>query len=351
MEMQLRSFQKSQDYGGQRQLFALSFPETVNTEISSDLHYSWKFETLPSWQYVAQDEAVIGYYAAIKYQYKIGPSFVSCGMVCDVMTHPERRGKGIFTKLGHFSTNALAEEKVAFTSGYPIRPEVIPGHLKVGWKIVLSLPVYVRIVSLKKLVPSILWPLSFLGDAFLKGIYFSFDLFRSKSYICEIFKQNDFLKLNDYEMFLKAWLMQQTNALIKDRSFLQWRTGAPQTEYLFLILRKKEKMVGMAIVREVVLKGIATLAILDIMILQEEWRGAGALHHKILRCARDRQLSLIAGMTSARWAWRYSFFRNFFIRTPAVFSLIVKELNKFPGSENLFRPEAWHLFWLDSDDL
>jgi hypothetical protein len=31
-------------------------------------------------------------------------------------------------------------------TGYPIRPEVIPGHLKVGWSIVAKLPVYVKVV-------------------------------------------------------------------------------------------------------------------------------------------------------------------------------------------------------------
>lgn len=356
MNIDYRHFNIS-DYAEQRKLFELSFPETLGTSIISDQHYKWKFESfpykIPSYQYVASEPAeLVGYYAAIPFQYQVNQKIYTCGMVCDVMTHPDRRGKGIFTKIGHYSTQEMKNEELAFTTGYPIRPEVIPGHLKVGWKIVLQMPMYLRVLGVKTLLPKPFRFLSPLINIFVKLVS-SITLIPVSGYQVTNLSREDFFKThqNDYPDFLEAWLKEQENALIKSLPFLEWRTGAPESVYRFLVLLKDNQMKGLAIVRPCVLKGVESLAILDCMILKEHFSGAKALHQSLWKTARDFKKDVIVCMCSSKWASNYNFFGSLYVKTPAVFSLIVKKLNDSISDESLFSKDKWHLFWIDSDDV
>jgi len=126
-------------------MFRLCFPESISAGTYLNGHYHWKFHTTDrrSYEYQAADNTkLLGYYAAIEYAYIINGVEHNVAMVCDVMTHPDARGQGVFTKIGRYSTEQLADEGLSFSTGYPIRPEVIPGHLKVGWKALFQLPVY-----------------------------------------------------------------------------------------------------------------------------------------------------------------------------------------------------------------
>jgi hypothetical protein len=148
MAITYQLFDHTKDLARQRALFCESFPENVGTSSESNAHYFWKFHSFPgalkSYEFGAYAEnELIGYYAAIPYRYEISGEVKSCGMVCDVMTHPKMRGQGVFAGIGNFSTQSMKEAGVDFTTGYPIRPGVIPGHLKVGWKIIFDLPMYI----------------------------------------------------------------------------------------------------------------------------------------------------------------------------------------------------------------
>ena len=75
-------------------------------------------------------------------------------MVCDVMIGTAARGKGVFTNLGKYSINQLRLEAVDFTTGNPIRSEVIPGHKKVGWESPFELPMYGKFISFNSFLNS-----------------------------------------------------------------------------------------------------------------------------------------------------------------------------------------------------
>ena len=348
---------KNDDYTKQRKLFELSFPETVGTSIIEDRHYKWKFNQFPSevnsYQYIASEpDELVGYYAAIPYQYQINSKIYSCGMVCDVMTHPDRRGKGIFTKIGYYATNEMKLAGLGFTTGYPIRPEVIPGHIKVGWKIVFEMPMYLRIVGLKTLLPK---PLSFLAPFlnFFVRILQSWTLIPSSNFQVLNLSREDFLKnhTSAYEIFLQTWLSEQNNALIKSPAFLEWRTGAPDSIYRFLVLKKNINIVGLSIARPTNLKGVESLAVLDFMVLKEYYRGAKSIHQALWKMAQAYNKDVIVCMTSRSWAKSYNFFSSLYVKTPAVFSLIVKKLDENIHDKELFDMTKWHLFWIDSDDV
>lgn len=361
MEISYREFDSERDREPKRGLFRLSFPETAGTAMETEAHHAWKFSSfpdpVPSYQYVAAEEnELVGYYAAIPYTYLIDGKPYRCGMVCDVMTHPERRGKGIFTGIGHFATNAMKEEGLAFTTGYPIRPEVIPGHLKVGWKIVVELPMYLRPIGLSSFLPPTLRALAPLIDPLLNVVQ-CWSWLMPSGYSVETLSRSEFLgryssdSNDDYRTFVEEWTAGQNNALVKSVEFLNWRTGAPDTEYRFLLLRCTGKIVGMAIARPTVLKGVETLATLDFAILSTHFKGSRALHLGLRQLARLLRKDAVACMISARWAKAYRFPGSAYLRSPAVFSLIVKKLDDSLAEDTIYDGDRWHLCWLDSDDL
>jgi hypothetical protein len=356
MEIGYRAFNRNTDLNKQRKLFSLSFPETAGQSAGEISHYQWKFESFPyknpSYEYVASEpEELVGYYAALPYHYQINRKEVVCGMVCDVMTHPDRRGKGIFTKIGHYSTNEMKKENLAFTTGYPIRPEVIPGHIKVGWKIVLEMPMYLRLVGVGSLIPK---NIKFLAPIInpLVRLLQCWTHFKKAGYEVSTLSRESFLKLEPtlYNNFLHTWLNEQENSLIKSLDFLSWRTNAPHSTYYFLTLKKDQKIVGLSIARPMVLKGVESLAILDFMMLTDHLHASGVLHQYLWKLALGNKKDVIVSMTIPRLAKKYRFFHFLYVKTPAVFSLIIKKLSDNIADEDLFNQNKWHLFWIDSDD-
>ncbi len=360
-DLELRSYIPEKDAEQQRELFLLSFPENKGTSICSEEHSSWKFEqfpgTPPSYQYVARNqEDILGYYAAIPYPYKINQSEIRCGMVCDVMTHPKSRGHGIFTKIGHFATQDLMQQGLGFTSGYPIRPEVIPGHLKVGWKKVLKLPMYMKILKTKTLLPKGFRFLAFFLDPLfyiLNCVPRIFGKFHSQ-YKTEVEGIHLFdEKTDEIDEFLSSWISEQKNALLKSSAFLKWRTSAPKTIYQFIFVReiKSQKIVALSIVRPTNIKGVEVLAVLDFMTLKAHRSSSNQMIEQMTELALKLKKDAIVCMTTRKWARQYRFLNHLMLPTPAIFTLILKKLDSKIDEMDLFTEDNWHLFWIDSDDL
>lgn len=346
------------DFQQQRELFKLSFPETAGTAVESEEHYRWKFRGFPaappSYEYVGEENGVLAaYYAAIPYPYQVSGRPVAAGMVCDVMTHPSFRGRGLFTGIGRYATGQLGNAGIGFVTGYPIRPEVLPGHLKVGWRVIQRMPVWLRMLGTRSLLPP---PLRFASVVLNPLVRVAFAWARpAPGYTTRIVDRDRFLEeIADtaaYATLLQRWKANVPNALDKTADFMRWRTAAPGTAYHFMLLLRGEALVGLAVVRDAELKGIACLAVLDLMIDPEHQKGVRSVHHGLAAFGRSRGRDALACMSSVQWARNYGFVRSGYLRTPAVFSLIVKKLDPALTDAEIYDDKRWHTFWLDSDDL
>lgn len=359
MELRFEAFTAQHHLDAQRELFRDCFPENIGTSVESEEHYRWKFHafpaTPPSYEYVAWDaeHRMLGYYAALPFRYRYRGRTFTCGMVCDVMTHSHARGKGVFTKLGRYATAQLQAQGLDFTTGYPIRPEVIPGHLKVGWKVMFDLPLRLKVLKsgavLRKLRLSMLAP---LVDGVLELLCM---LARPRKQVgfeasCFDFKVFADLHRDGYERFYERWSSQRELALEKSMEFLQWRLGAPEARYQVISVRKNEELVALSFVRETILKDVPTLAILDVMVLKDAPGALAALYLEMEHYARTRQLETLSVMASGSTSGRLSLTRYGFLRTPFTFKLIVKPLAGL-AEMPLDSESAWDLMWMDSDDL
>jgi hypothetical protein len=354
--MILKEFRAEESLTKQRILFEECFPETVGKVKSTEGHYYWKFHSKPgpvqSVEYEAViDDELVGYYAAIPYEYSSSVGNQTIAMVCDVMTGVAARGKGVFTKLGIHSTNAMGIHGYDIALGYPIRPEVIPGHIKAGWQIMFDLPLFGRFLrfdtflSQKKL--SFLSPLAYAVE-YLATTFRSSFLYASKSQVTFHECTDDILQqLSEY--YEKAG-KRYNFSLVKNADFLKWRLRAPEQTYTICIAKNNHQIVGCAVLKKFDREGMSCVGILD---LEME---PGALMPKnmvyeITRWARKSGADLILTMISASLSTKYRLLRDFFIRTPFSFKLIAKPLSSDKEAHLIIQEASSHLMWIDSDDL
>lgn len=355
MELSFSHFNHTDSIDQQRALFKDCFPETNGEVIQEEFHYRWKFHSfpnsIPSYEYSCySDSQMVGYYAAIPYRYKIGAKVTPVGMVCDVMTSSKHRGKGIFTKMGTYSTSELSSV-VPFTMGYPLRKEVIPGHLKVGWKIPFSMPLYMKFIRLNTLLTNkrlgLLAPLANVFISLYNGVVKS-DFNRSYSFTLST-------NINDvigYDAFVKEWSFTLPNALIKDMQFANWRYSAPERIYKFISINNIDgKIIGFVSFRNIIKEGVPSYGILDYMVLPGFEDCHGLINKVLVDCAKKEKVEAIMTMMSKNSASEYLLRKNGFFKSPFIFQLIIKNLTKEFTDEELFSEKNWHLMWVDSDDL
>lgn len=347
---------RPQDEPSQRELFRLCFPEMHGTA-GTQAHREWKFRSCPahddrpSLEYVGVDGGrVVAYYAALPYRYRIEGREVTAGMVCDVMTHPEYRGRGLFTAIGRFALERMREAGIAFTTGYPVRPEVMPGHLKVGWRVVDEMPVWVRPLKTRALLTGPVKALSTLLDPVTALLP------RPRPTAGHAFVQLDrdrFFEMADSPAFerLRENVESLGCSLIRDRDFLAWRTGAPGSTYEYYAVLEDGEVLAAAIGRRAPLREIDSLALLDVMLDSRSPLAASALLSGTIERARLLDVDVIAIMCSRARASELRLVRSGFLASPARFSLIVRELDTDSTPVCALDAKAWRAKWIDSDDL
>lgn len=342
---------------GQWELFKDAFPGRVGTESAYKSYYFWKFHTFPnlpnSYEYSAYHEnKMVGYYAALPYRYIINGRETICGMVCDVMTHSSMRWRGVFTSIGRYATEDLKNKGLHFTSGYPIRTEVIPGHIKVGWETIFQMPLYIKILKVNSILSK--WNLSFassLINPFIKMMSLYKVACQSRSLGCEVYEVNEIDNITGYEEFFFKWASKQTHYLIKSKPFLKWRLSAPAKEYRIICIRKESGIIATAIISFADVKGVPSIGILDLMVLDGHFSAIKYLFRELERLAEANKSEAIIGMFCKQWANKYSLVKYGMIKTNIKFTLILKQLDSSIDWISIKSENNWNLTWIDSDNL
>jgi hypothetical protein len=360
MGLELRNFDYKSELTKQRALFLECFPENAGSPVVTDEHYLWKFhgnnQVQGSYEYCAWiDDKLAGYYAAIVYPYNYFGKGIRVGMVCDVMTGINARGQGVFTKLGKFALEKLLNsEDIGFLTGYPIRKEVIPGHRKSGWDFPFVIPMYGKFLALNSFLRSrkLRWA-RFILNPFLILINLIINLFRRScpSVVVEEYTSDNIDSIEGFELFLEDLQSQTPISLKKDKTFLKWRLGAPGKKYIILLMKVDSKPVGYAVGRYVVKENVPCFGVLDFSIIPGFENYSTELLKEVERIAKANGAELILIMILKRFAARYRFFKNGWLRTPYNFSFILQRTTLINDKKKLMNEDNWFLSWLDSDDL
>tara|TARA_B110000027_G_scaffold12529_1_gene11620 strand:- start:1571 stop:2662 length:1092 start_codon:yes stop_codon:yes gene_type:complete len=356
--MELSVFKKENDIIQQRALFKECFPETKGTSIEKKNHYLWKFHSFPShplsYEYAAFfGTDLVGYYAALPYPYIIKGNLAKAGMVCDVMTGVAARGMGVFTKMGIYATEKMKNEDIEFTTGFPIRQEVIPGHIKAGWHKMFSLPLYMNFLSTKSLLRSKkIKSLVPILDLLLNLYNYLFSLFqKDKSYDVSLISSLELESILDFDSFIESWVKEHEIALNKNTLFLKWRLTAPGKKYKIVLARRNNKILGYAVFCSIVKENVPSIAILDISCLKNHKKLSSTMIAHIQEYARECKAEVLMMMASKHVSKLHGLSKIGFLRSPYKFLLIIKNLKNNYASSFLKNEKNWHLTWIDTDDL
>ena len=350
MNVKFQNFDYKNKIAEQRILFDECFPEIKNLSSSSLAHYKWKHRgMLKSYEYSALlEKKLIGYYAALLYRYRYKNKYIKSGMVCDVMTGEKSRGKSVFTNIGKFATEDLKNNSLDITTGFPIRKEVIPGHLKAGWNLAFKLPLYFKINSSKSILQKFhLGAFYPLIDLLIKIISFPFNfVIPTKDLKVKEIDSLLFFKSQSYIDFNDKISNENLIYLNKNFDFFNWRLSAPNSEYKLYKISLKSKLVGYIITRHTIRHGIKCTGILDIVFLKNYSKYVKHAFSKI-----KVQSDLFLLMCNRRLYRAYSLNKCGFVKSTFSFHLIIKNLSNHFDNDLLFDEKNWHLTWLDSDDL
>jgi hypothetical protein len=342
----------------QRALFDDAFPEHRGTGPASVDHYRWKFHGAPacppSYEFQAsENRRMLGYYAAIPYPYSIDGRGMTVGMVCDVMTSTAARGRGVFTQLGAYALSRLHEAPLDFVTGYPIRPEVMGGHLRVGWKVAFELPMYLRPLRSNAILASRhlsgLAPIVNVGVSAFGAL--SAPRPSGDTYVGQSSAPAELLDLPEFAVFLERWAESVRNHLVKTPAFYAWRLGAPDAHYDAFLVRRGDEIVCAAIGRAATLHRIPSYALLDVMFVEGEGAALTTLYQEIDHAARRAGVEAVVVMMSREQARRHALRRFGFLRSPFAFKLIIRSVSDSLDVDSISAEADWHLMWIDSDDL
>lgn len=355
MDLQFKPFDNKTGIEEYLELFKDAFPEVTD---NSENGYFWQMHSFPSvqthsYEYSAHiGNEMVGYYAAILYRYKILSENVNVGMVCGVMTSSKHRGKGIFTKLGAYSLQDL-KEKVAFTTGFPIRKEVIPGHLKVGWKIAFELPLYMKFINVNSFLRTKAKFLLFLAPVANFAILI-YNLILNEKYKSAQYQTDVTDYITNYEeikRFEEQWITSKPISLVRDETFLKWRYGRPGASYRFITVKKGNDIRGFCSYRKIIKEGVPSYGIMDLRVLDENHNALKHIFHTLQQEAKKEKVEILMLMISNLYAKKYKLIKNGFLKSPFKFNLILNNLQKEFNEEFLYNEHNWHLMWVDSDDL
>lgn len=290
--------------------YSLSFPELRLTEPALIDFLKRKFQILEDSDthniaaLITEDGVVASGYGIVRNRYTQGVQNLKVGLVCDVFTNTNFRKMGLFKKV---SLLAIGREQLGATNfliGFPIRDEVMPGHLSVGWKHLFDMPIW--------------WSLPRIGS--LRNV-----------------TKNPGMSAIMFDPPKKGIAIKVTD------DFLKWRFSLFKVDYYLISVAHSRDF---AIVRKSKLKNIPFTCI--VFMQSTNNRNARILVRKI------RNLSLRLGTVGVIGCWNNSYAEDLNLKSSGLRQssmsqkVIVRELNNFrcPSEEKSYR-----LSWIDSDTL
>lgn len=345
MNIDFKSIDLSADVGIIQNLLERAFPD-VDSSIGFSLDIlDWKYRKASEEGTCfigAIDDEPVSFYGVLSRRYISGNEVNTVGLVVDVLSVPEVQGKGVFTQTGRYALKCLEQTRVTSVIGFPIRPEVLPGHLKIGWEIKFKLPVYFYPVGRSE-------PNGFT-EYVLKLVIlswsFALKVFRLRRGIrADVSTVDDFVVDHEVLNFYRSQNQDGSVILEKNFEFLNWRLNRPNVNYVCFTLRDPG-IVACAICRVMNIKNFKTLVIVDIDSQTASF--SKNLVDSIIDYAIHEKVSLISFCTSKTNVKRLGLLHLGFIRSHLHFDVITRNIN-----DNAFEFTEMNsrITWLDSDTI
>lgn len=293
-------------------------------------YWSWQFERSHAGAarvFVAEERGlVVSHFAFVPQQYAIEGELLRGALACDVMTHPEFRGRGIFRRLGAFAVEQLRNEFQVVTA-FQIREGVRSGMLANGWREHSGHRISLRPASLRALLrgPDRSTQPAAAADASLSN----------RALTARI-----------------AQLLEQPGGMVaqpRSAEFLRWRYAElPSSPYRVAHASRATEVDAFVLYRDARLRGMDTLCICEAAHAPGSETLLNDVVRRVIREARSRSMQLIASFTTHQHPLRRVLLRQGMMPGPHRFRFLLQTFD--PALERL-HTRPWSLTWGDTDHL
>jgi len=337
-------------------------------EKADPAYWRWEFvdnHAGPAHLYVAADgDRIVGHYAVIPQTFVLDRQRLAGSIVVDVMTHPDYRFQGMFTTIGAFAlADCERRSGLEFTTGYPIREAVIPGHLKVGWRIRFLIGTYVMPLRMGPLLAARLrWLGKVPGLATVLGAvpglllrtFGAFRLRRGADASVTIERRDTVDRVRLEALWQRVERAPPERTVLQERTarYLEWRFDRnPRRDYVWHLAVDRSGVVqGFVVSRLAKLLAVDATIVVDVLLAPGV--GEDVLRRLLVdvrELAVQRGAAMVAMMVTQPDPYVPPPARLGFLSAPYRFSFITRPLAKGCRTED--DGLRWHLMWGDTDDL
>ena len=329
--------------------------QTEDPEKRDPAFWDWEFLESPSGPaslYVAEDgERIVGHYAIIPQRFVLSGEACLGSIVVDVMTHPDYRFQGMFKKLGLYALNSAAG-KISFATGYPIRKEVMPGHLSIGWMAHAKLPVLLRPLHLGALSQRFSIPGGAAIEALARGVERAWSRRFHRTDSSCVTRLLDRRDAESMAGLASRAFADISSYQVRDTGFFDYRYfGNPAWRYRCSGIFRDGKLVAYVVVRDAELLATSSLAIVDLACEPGEDAALVQLLRLELDAGRDRRLATAGAMIARSTRYFRALRRAGLYPGPHQFTLILFALQPDLAARLTNNSSSWFLTWGDTDDV
>ena len=230
-------------------------------EIIVEKYLDWEYKSNPVGEatlFVAENEnQIVSQYVVIPQKYISGNEIYNGSLSVNTITHPDHRGKGLFTKLAELNYAECKRNAIDFTLGFPNKNSVTGFTGKLKFKLLGNMP----------LLFSIIRPLNAIRGFILykknHGKDLDIEIPLNETHVSKFDLDKD---LNKYNSFLRE--IEKRNLLSTKRSpeFIKWRyLDIPLRKYHLYKVEEDGKIVSVIILRAKNIKGVGCGIVVDLL--------------------------------------------------------------------------------------
>jgi len=259
------------DREGVRDLARICFPAS---DIADPGYFTWQYDQNPSgpaYELITKKgSAVTGHCAAIPMRHKIGPDICKGSLGVNVMTHPEFRGRGIYVILQREVDSLCGKDHIQFNFGFSNEYSQRNCLRRLGYREIGRFPLWILPFDLNRIAASrtpkqglLMRAAAFTANPFWGLARAMFGL-RRKDRSMEI--ETAAAIPEEFDRFWQKVQADQTNILVRDRAYLDWRfIHHPTRTYKVFLARAKGELRGYLVARMTTIEGISCGVLVDIL--------------------------------------------------------------------------------------
>ena len=297
---------------------------------------------------------IVGQYAIVPVEMKIGSKVILGSQSLDTMTHPHYRHQGIFEMLARKVYDKAKKDGIYVVYGFPNKFSY-PGFIrKLSWFDIANMQMMCKPLNWQNAI-KLKVRNKFLQRVLAIGASLVFNKVFFGTQRPLAVEGLTISQVNSFnERFDEFWTKicnQSQIMVVRNKNYLNWRYSAPDVNYFIFVAEKDSKICGYLVLRHRIRKGVKVSDIFDIVAQSEE-----VMHCLVSRAIEDcrqNNIDLILYSLLTNKTSRQVLRRNGFVSLPFIKGVCFCAYSSSPHISRVFlgNPENWFVQTGDSDRI